>query len=76
MKIKYEFATEAVEIEVEDQWAEVILELNQQEYNNNRRYSDQLNAYRAALNLMYPEKPVEVYAWSLHADTEIIIKAA
>jgi ATP-dependent helicase/nuclease subunit A len=41
-----------------------------------RRYSDQLNAYRAALNLMYPEKPVEVYAWSLHADTEIIIKAA
>ena len=36
MKIKYEFATETVEIEVEDKWAEVILELDRLEYNNNQ----------------------------------------
>ena len=36
MKIKYEFATETVEIEVEDKWAEIILELDRHEYNNNQ----------------------------------------
>lgn len=37
MKIKYEFAAETVEIEVEDSWADVILELDRQEYNANHR---------------------------------------
>lgn len=34
MKIKYEFATETVEIEVDEVWATVLVELDRQEYNN------------------------------------------
>ena len=34
MKIKYEFATETVEIEVTDEWAAVLVDLDRQEYNN------------------------------------------
>ncbi len=37
MKIKYEFATETVEIEVTEEWANIMLELDRQEYNSNRR---------------------------------------
>ena len=37
MKIKYEFATETVEIEVTEEWADVIKELDRQEYNSNHR---------------------------------------
>ncbi len=37
MKIKYEFATETVEIEVSEKDANVIVELNRQEYNDNHR---------------------------------------
>ncbi len=39
MKIKYEFATETVEIEVTEEWAKVIKELDRQEYNSNHRES-------------------------------------
>lgn len=34
MKIKYEFATETVEIEVDDAWGTVLVDLDRQEYNN------------------------------------------
>ena len=34
MKIKYEFANETVEIEVEENWGAVLVELDRQEYNN------------------------------------------
>lgn len=37
MKIKYEFANETVTIEVEDQWATVLVDLDRQEYNDNHR---------------------------------------
>ena len=44
MKIKYEFATETAEVEVEDKWGEIVLELDRLERNNNhtetRRHSD------------------------------------
>lgn len=33
MKIKYEFATETVEIEVTDAWGATIVDLDRQEYN-------------------------------------------
>lgn len=33
MKIKYEFATETVEIDVEEQWANIVLDLDRQEFN-------------------------------------------
>ena len=34
MKIKYEFATETVEIEVTDDWGTILIDLDRQEYNN------------------------------------------
>lgn len=37
MNIKYEFATETVEIEVTAEWAEVIAEYDRLEYNNNHK---------------------------------------
>ena len=37
MKIKYQFTNEAVTIEVEDQWATVLVDLDREEYNDNHR---------------------------------------
>ena len=34
MKIKYEFANETVEIEVDEQWGAILIDLDRQEYNN------------------------------------------
>lgn len=34
MKIKYEFATETVEIDVDENWGTVLIDLDRQEYNN------------------------------------------
>lgn len=39
MKIKYEFATETVEIEVTDDWATVLVDLDRLEYNNEKKES-------------------------------------
>lgn len=36
MKIKYEFANETVEIEVDEKWADVLCEMDRQEHNNER----------------------------------------
>ena len=36
MKIKYEFANESVEIEVDETWGAVLIELDRQEHNNNQ----------------------------------------
>ncbi len=37
MKIKYEFATETVEIEVTDDWGSILVDLDRQEYNNDHK---------------------------------------
>jgi len=37
MKIKYEFNNETVTIEVEDQWATVLIDLDREEYNDDHR---------------------------------------
>lgn len=37
MKIKYEFVTEAVEIEVTDDWGSILVDLDRQEYNINHK---------------------------------------
>ena len=37
MKIKYQFATETVEIEVSDDWGNLVIDLDRQEYNNDRK---------------------------------------
>ncbi len=48
MNIKYEFATETVEIEVTDDWGSILVDLDRQEYNidhkETRRHCS-LNAY-------------------------------
>ena len=45
MKIKYEFATETIEVEVEDKWAEIVMELDRLEYNNNQTETRRHNGY-------------------------------
>ena len=47
MKIKYEFATETVEIEVSEEWANILIDLDRQEYNNHKetRRHCSLDAY-------------------------------
>ena len=49
MKINYEFATETVEIEVTEDWGDILVDLNRQEYNNNhketRRHTTLDNGY-------------------------------
>lgn len=37
MKIKYEFANETVEIEVDEEWGNILVDLNRQEYNNDQK---------------------------------------
>ena len=37
MKIKYQFANETVEIEVSEEWANVLIDLDRQEYNANHK---------------------------------------
>ena len=37
MKIKYEFANETIEIEVEEEWADIVIDLDRQEYNVNHK---------------------------------------
>ena len=37
MKIKYQFATETVEIEVADDWGNLVIDLDRQEYNNDHK---------------------------------------
>ena len=37
MKIQYQFATETVEIEVPDEWGDVLVDLDRQEYNVNHK---------------------------------------
>lgn len=39
-----------------------------------RRYCMQLNAYRKALQVIYPNRPVSVYAWSFHNCDKIEIE--
>ena len=44
MKIQYKFATETISIDVPDDWGEILIDLDRQEYNNDhketrRRYS-------------------------------------
>lgn len=37
MKIKYQFTDETVEIEVDEEWGNIIVDLDREEYNNNHR---------------------------------------
>ena len=37
MKIQYKFATETISIDVPDDWGEILIDLNRQEYNNDHK---------------------------------------
>lgn len=50
MKIQYKFATETISIDVPDDWGEILIDLDRQEYNNDhketrRHYSLEGKAY-------------------------------
>lgn len=45
MKISYKFANEAVEIEVEEKWGSVVIELDRQEKNHDRRETRRHESY-------------------------------
>ena len=55
MKIKYEFATETLEIEVDEAWGTVLIDLDRQEYNN-----DQNETRRHCSLEAYGEKHLEL----------------
>ena len=69
MKIKYEFANEAVEIEVEEKWATIILDLDREEYNGNHRETRR-HCSLDALNLDDALLPSDVDVFKAVADTE------
>ena len=37
MKIKYQFINESIEVEVSDEWGELLIEFDRQDHNNDRR---------------------------------------
>ena len=49
MKIKYKFATETVEIEVDDDWGSLVIDLDRQEYNNDHKETRRHVSLDAAL---------------------------
>ena len=55
MKIKYEFATETISVDVDDEWANILIDLDRVEYNNDhaetRRHCS-LDEYDADGNLV------------------------
>ena len=61
MKIKYQFANETVTIEVEDQWATVLVDLDREEYNDN---------HRETRRYLYPSPACiqanDIYLWCLY----------
>lgn len=62
MKIKYEFANETIEIEVEEEWADIVIDLDRQEYNVNHKETRRhcsLEAYNLDDALLPSDENVE-----------------
>lgn len=62
MKIKYEFATETIELEVSEEWTNILIDLDRQEYNVNHKETRRhcsLEAYNLDDNLLASELNVE-----------------
>jgi len=49
MKIKYQFATETVEIEVDDDWGCLVIDMDRREYNNDHKETRRHVSLDAAL---------------------------
>ena len=69
MKIKYEFANESVEIEVEEKWATIVLDLDREEYNDNHRETRR-HCSLDALNLNDGLLPSDMDVFEAVADAE------
>ena len=69
MKIKYEFANEAIEIEVEEKWATIVLDLDREEYNDNHRETRR-HCSLDALNLDDGLLPSDMDVFEAVADAE------
>lgn len=69
MKIKYEFANEAVEVEAEEKWATIVLDLDREEYNDNHRETRR-HCSLDALNLDDTLLPSDVDVFEAVADAE------
>ena len=69
MKIKYEFANESVEIEVEEKWATIVLDLDREEYNDNHRETRR-HCSLDALNLDDGLLPSDMDEFEAVADAE------
>ena len=77
MKITYNFIDETVEIDVPEEWGEVLIELDRQEYNNNKketRRNCSLDAYNADGNLVSDETDIEGDLF-LHEDYKKLYEA-
>lgn len=62
MKIKYEFANETIEIEVEEEWADIVIDLDRQKYNVNHKETRRhcsLEAYNLDDALLPSDEDVE-----------------
>lgn len=62
MKIKYEFSNETIEIEVDETWGAVLIDLDRQEYNNEQKETRRhcsLDAYNADNNLLPSDEDLE-----------------
>ena len=62
MKIKYEFANETVEVEVSEEWGDIIVDLDRQEYNVNHKETRRhcsLEAYNLDDALLPSDEDVE-----------------
>lgn len=62
MKIKYEFANETIEIEVDEDWGAVLIDMDRQEHNNNQtetRRHCSLEAYNLDGNLVPSDEDLE-----------------
>ena len=66
MKIKYQFATETVEIEVADDWGNLVIDLDRQEYNNDHTETRRHVSYDAldfdGDALATEDRPLTAYA--------------
>lgn len=81
MKIKYEFANEVVEVEVDEKWAEIVMELDRCDYNNDHRETRRHSGYGTfgdEAGWLTTEKP-ETYIWiagqTISPDDKRFIKA-
>lgn len=73
MKIKYQFATEETEIEVDEQWATILVDLDRKEYNNDhketrRHYSLEARQYEGSDYSLYDEGLMELLGRNFQED--------